>query len=277
MATNKFYVYQYLREKDSPNGKAGTPYYIGKGCGKRAWGKHTVLIPSDPTNIKIIAEHLSEADAFAMEIAFIAKYGRLDKGTGILRNRTDGGDGTSGVVVSQATRKLQQENMTERWEELKIDENHMNDHKDRFVSSTAEYWTKSTKEKRSARSKASAASRMANIATMSTEDRAAYEKRMSDAVSGENNPMHGKSHSDTAKAVIGAATLSRRADYTCEWCDFVGTKSKQTRWHNENCKQNPNYAPVQNNVKERTCPHCSFVGGGGGMTRYHFDNCKQKP
>jgi hypothetical protein len=26
-----FYVYAYLREKDSNNGLAGSPYYIGKG------------------------------------------------------------------------------------------------------------------------------------------------------------------------------------------------------------------------------------------------------
>jgi hypothetical protein len=35
-----FYVYAYLRSKDSKIAKAGTPYYIGKGYDQRAWKPH---------------------------------------------------------------------------------------------------------------------------------------------------------------------------------------------------------------------------------------------
>lgn len=39
-----YYVYAYIRSKDSDTAKAGTPYYIGKGKHKRAFSKaHTVL------------------------------------------------------------------------------------------------------------------------------------------------------------------------------------------------------------------------------------------
>jgi hypothetical protein len=98
----RFYVYAYLRSKDSITGKKGTPYYIGKGCGNRAFRKHkNIPLPKDKTNIIIISGNLSEDASFALEIEMISKYGRINDGTGILRNITCGGEGTSGRVTSR--------------------------------------------------------------------------------------------------------------------------------------------------------------------------------
>ena len=95
---NKFYVYMYLRKKDSINGLVGTPYYIGKGFNNRAFNKHQkgISVPKDRNQIKFISENMKEKDAFILEIYLIELYGRVDLGTGCLRNRTDGGDGATG-------------------------------------------------------------------------------------------------------------------------------------------------------------------------------------
>lgn len=93
---NRFYVYHWLRED-------GTPYYIGKGQTNRAFDKRRSYIP--PRNrIKIVKDNLTEQQAFDLERKEILKYGRKDLGTGILRNKTEGGDGHT--PTDQTRKKL---------------------------------------------------------------------------------------------------------------------------------------------------------------------------
>ena len=94
-----FYTYAYLRKVDR------TPYYIGKGKGKRAYDRHThrVKVPDDRDRIIFLKENVSEKEAWDYEREMIQFYGRKDLGTGILRNLSDGGEGPSNP--SPETRK----------------------------------------------------------------------------------------------------------------------------------------------------------------------------
>ena len=99
-----FYIYLYLREKDSENGIKGTPYYIGKGKNKRAWDKHIIPIPKDTKNIIILDYNLTEENALMLEKELIEIFGRINEGSGCLRNLTDGGTGISGYKHNQESK-----------------------------------------------------------------------------------------------------------------------------------------------------------------------------
>lgn len=96
------YVYCYLR-----SGEAKTPYYVGiASTSTRPIDKrHSVPVPAEEARIRIMRSGLTWEQAGAWEQYFIARFGRKDNNTGILRNLTDGGDGALGVVPSEETRQ----------------------------------------------------------------------------------------------------------------------------------------------------------------------------
>lgn len=101
---NNFYVYVHAR----PN---GTPFYVGKGTGIRALKFHArnkyhknIVAKHGKANIivKIVNDSLAEACANVLEIETIAACRKFGW---VLANMTDGGEGSSGMVHSPATRK----------------------------------------------------------------------------------------------------------------------------------------------------------------------------
>lgn len=115
-----FYVYQLLRPWNN------VPCYVGKGSGLRHahhaklgvnhYNAHLASIfkkAGGPLPIVMIAEGLSEDDAFALEIKLIAEIGRKDQGKGPLANWTDGGEGT--VAITDETRAKRSASIKATW------------------------------------------------------------------------------------------------------------------------------------------------------------------
>jgi hypothetical protein len=127
MSTPKnYYVYLIL----DPISKQ--PFYVGKGKGDRA---KTHLRPSNlkgntlkinkiksiqsqnlEPEIQYVAKNLTEKEAWDLEAIKICEYGRIDLGTGILCNHSDGGEGPTkrtswnkGKKFSVETRKKMSE------------------------------------------------------------------------------------------------------------------------------------------------------------------------
>lgn len=88
-----FYIYAHV----NPINRA--IFYIGKGKNKRAYAKERRsdrwqnYINKHGYEILILEENLLEKDAFKLEVFYIKEFGRLDLGTGLLINMSDGGAG----------------------------------------------------------------------------------------------------------------------------------------------------------------------------------------
>lgn len=120
---NCYYTYAYLR-------KDRTPYYIGKGKGNRAYVKHWrsktkggYFAPPEKDRILILKKNLTEEEAYRHEIYMIAVFGRKALGTGILHNKTDGGEGGKGVpawnkggTIPEHQKEINRQMMKKRYE-----------------------------------------------------------------------------------------------------------------------------------------------------------------
>jgi hypothetical protein len=103
----QYYAYLWLRSK---NGKfpAGTPYYAGKGHGRRAYDSRRIQrCPKDQARI-VIFNRASEQEALDTEMELIRNWGRIDLGTGCLHNHSDGGEGLSGPKPEKTKQKMRE-------------------------------------------------------------------------------------------------------------------------------------------------------------------------
>jgi hypothetical protein len=110
---NNYYVYVHRKKTN------GDVFYVGKGKGNRAWLTTTRSLLWNRTKdkygyiVEIVQNNLQEWYAFELEKELICKYGRKDNKTGILVNMSDGGEGPSGQLISEAQRKKLSDRFTE--------------------------------------------------------------------------------------------------------------------------------------------------------------------
>ncbi len=191
-----FYVYLYLRDD-------GTPYYVGKGKDGRAWNRsgRVVKPPVNEDRIQIVQHQLTEQQAFDLEIELVAEYGRLDEGTGILRNGTDGGEGSSGHKKPEGWGENHSNTIKRLIDEGKIKT--FGDH---------------------ARGKKQPPEQVA--------------KRMEAHIGAKRPKETGERIAAKAKGRVQTKeTVEKRILYvTCEHCGAVVDKGNHTRWHGDKCK-----------------------------------------
>jgi hypothetical protein len=122
-----FYVYVY---RDPRPAKNNQPVYVGKGTGDRDlshWsrGSHNKPFQDFISHLKqrgLVAtcervfETENEEEAFAKEVELIALYGRRNLKTGTLFNRTDGGEGATGAVRSEAEKAHLRVESLDKWQ-----------------------------------------------------------------------------------------------------------------------------------------------------------------
>ncbi len=104
-----FYTYIWFRTD-------GSPYYVGKGQGDRAFVSRKGHRPPKDVGLIVLQPQPSEEAALAAETAIIAKYGRKDLGTGCLRNMSNGGVG--GALTGMALEKMK---ANRNWQPLSLE------------------------------------------------------------------------------------------------------------------------------------------------------------
>lgn len=119
---NEFYTYEYYVEDTDE------VFYIGKGKGDRAFSGRRNKFCEDMKSthnwkVRIIKDNLTEEEAFAEEIRLIKHY--RENTDYRITNRTDGGDGASGLIVSEEVKRKISESSKLKWQDEEFKKNQM--------------------------------------------------------------------------------------------------------------------------------------------------------
>jgi len=224
---NKFYVYVYLNPLKPGKFEYNEyvfeyePFYIGKGFGDRMFyhlklkGRNYLknkiisdLLKNNLTPIIIkLYDNLTDVDSLVAEIAVIKTIGRIELNSGPLTNLTDGGDGSSGHIQSDATKN-------KRVESLKNSTFYETVRSDKFRESASKFFKEYYSHPDSIK----------KLSDLRIEDKNPMygkqhseetKQKMSKSHSGDKNHFFGKFHTDETKSKISKSR--------------IGTKNKNIR------------------------------------------------
>ena len=184
-----YYTYAYLRED-------GTPYYVGKGKGDRAYRKvgKPCVTPKDKSKIIYLKTNLTEEQSFNHERYMIFILGRKDLGTGILLNKSDGGEGASGCIPSEETRR-------KRSAKMKGENNPLYGKRGKDSPRYGKKHTQETKDK-------IRKSLQGNVISEETRIKIGEKNKLNRL--GEKNPFYGRKHSEETKQKMKEAAKRRK-------------------------------------------------------------------
>ncbi len=273
--TAGFYLYEHRRAD------TGAIFYVGKGCGQRAYVKQgrnrfwkAVVEKAQGYLAKLIIEALEE------ELAHLAEMERIDqlRRMGVrLCNLTDGGEGMSGYTPSAET--LSKRSAKQRGQSRPAASAALKGvpkskaHREALSNSL-----KGRKASEEARAKMSRL-RVGRPSTMlGKKHRPETKAKLSVAMSGWGNPFYGRRHSEESRLKMSMTRSGVQ----------LSAETKRKMSESRKGEKNPRFGVrIPEDQKQRqidalksrprvTCPHCGKILDESNAKRWHFDNCKRK-
>jgi len=221
----RFYVYVYLDPTKPGEYKYGDytfeycPFYVGKGSDNRLYDhmhpsnlknnscknnkiKKLKKAGFEPIVFKYM-EHLTEQESFDFEIDMIKTIGRRDEELGNLTNLTYGGDGATGTIPSQDTRRKISE--SHKGEKNHFFGKHHSNESKRKISKNKKGqkpWMTGRYHTKESRQKMSEAQRGKNHPNYGTHRSDETRRKISLANKGDKHPQYGKPRSEETKQKI---------------------------------------------------------------------------
>ena len=238
---NRFYVYEHIRLDTMK------PFYVGKGCGKRAYTKarrNTYwknIVSKHGYFVCFVAENIDEDLAFLIEVERIDQLRHI----GVeLANLTDGGEGPSGL-------------------------SHTEDAKSRISAANRGL-------KRSVEAK-----KNLSIAKRNSWKNTEYRKKMSEVNIGRARSVETKSKISSSMINMFSTPEAKKkaSDVARKRCQNAETLKKMSdaahkQWSSEEARNKQRETMLEQ--PKILCPHCGKIGSIAAMHRWHFDNCKLK-